>query len=221
MTGLAALAHQARPASGGPDGALVLLHGRGADEHDLLPLADALDPGRRLHVVAPRGPLALPPGGAHWYVLAGVPTPDPETFRATYATLTGWLDALPETIGVPWERTVLGGFSQGSVMSYAAGLGAGRPSPAGILALSGFVPEVPGFDLALDARAGLPVAIGHGSADPVIPVRFGRRAAQRLADAGLDVTYRESPMAHGIDPGFLADLRGWIAAALGIGAPAT
>ena len=67
-----------RPAA--PEGALVLLHGRGADEHDLYPLLDVLDPERRLLGITPRGPLSLPPGGAHWYRLGGIPTPDPETF---------------------------------------------------------------------------------------------------------------------------------------------
>ena len=66
-----------------PEGALVLLHGRGADEHDLFPLLDALDPERRLLGVTPRGPLSLPPGGAHWYRLGGIPTPDPDTFWPT------------------------------------------------------------------------------------------------------------------------------------------
>lgn len=217
MSARTALVHRVRPARGAPDGALVLLHGRGADEHDLLPLADALDPERRLHVLTPRGPLSQPPGGAHWYALGGIPSPNPETFHATYAMLAAWLDALAELTGVPWERTVLGGFSQGAVMSYALGLGAGRPSPAGILALSGFLPQVPGFELALDGRAGLPVAVGHGSFDPVIPVRFGQQAAERLAEAGLEVTYRESPIAHGIDPRYLDQLQGWLQSVTAIG----
>jgi phospholipase/carboxylesterase len=204
----------ARPAAGAPEGALVLLHGRGADEHDLLPLLEALDPHRRLAGITPRGPLALPPGGAHWYVVPRVGFPDPATFRATYDRLAAWLDRVPEATGVPWGRTVLGGFSQGAVMSYALGLGPGRPSPAGLVALSGFIPTVPGFDLDLAGREGLPVAIGHGTSDPVIPVPFGRQARERLEAAGLDVTYRESPMPHAIDPAFVAELRPWLAAAV-------
>ena len=73
---------------------------------------------------------------------------------------------------------MLGGFSQGGVMSYALGLGAGRPRPAGIMALSSFIPTVDGFELG-DAT-GLPVAIGHGTYDPVIGVEFGREARDRL-----------------------------------------
>ena len=115
-----------RPAAGEAQGALVLLHGRGADEHDLFPLLDALDPERRLHGYTPRGPLSLPPGGAHWYRLGGIPTPDPATFAPTFTQATAWLDALP----FEPRRIVLGGFSQGAAMTYALGLGA-RPAPSG------------------------------------------------------------------------------------------
>ena len=72
-------------AAGEPEGALVLFHGRGADEHDLLPLLDALDPERRLRRLLPRGPLSLPPGGAHWYVVPRVGYPDPATFAEGFA----------------------------------------------------------------------------------------------------------------------------------------
>jgi phospholipase/carboxylesterase len=188
----------------------VLTHGRGADEHDLHPLADALDPERRLTAVLPRGPLHLPPGGAHWYVVREVGRPDPATFLPTFAALGAFVDAAAAASGVGADRVVLAGFSQGAVMSYAAGLGAGRPRPAGIIALSGFVPDVDGWELDLEGRTGLPVAIGHGTLDPVISVEFGRRARTLLEGAGMDVRYQESPMAHSIDPAFLDELRGWL-----------
>ena len=198
----------------------MLLHGRGADEHDLFPLLDLLDPERGLVGVTPRGPLALPPGGAHWYAVRRIGYPDRETFAATYALAAGWLDALPGALGVPRERIVLGGFSQGAVMSYALGLGRGRPSPAAIVALSGFIPTVEGFELALAERQALPVAIGHGTLDPVIGVEFGHDAEQRLAGAGLSVTYRESAMGHSIDPGFAAGLASFVADAVDAAATA-
>ena len=200
------LTHRVREPAGEPEGALVLLHGRGADELDLFPLLDMLDPERRLLGVTPRGPLALPPGGAHWYAVAQIGFPDRNTFVPTFERLQGWFDALP----VPAERTIIGGFSQGAVMSHALALAAGRPRPAGVLALSGFLPTVEGLTLDLDARAGLPAAIGHGTYDPVIPVEFGRQARDRLQAAGLEVTWRESPMDHTIDPGYLAELRDWL-----------
>ena len=210
MTGFGELLHRTRPAAVEPAGALVLLHGRGADENDLYPLLDALDPGRRLLGVTARGPLSLPPGGAHWYAVGSIGYPDRETFHPTYVQLTGWLDSFLADHGLAHERLVIGGFSQGTVMSYAAALGRDRPAPAGILALSGFMPTVEGFALDLDAAAGLPVAIGHGALDPVIGVKFGRDARDRLEAAGADVTYEESQMAHSIDPRFLAGLPAWV-----------
>src|SRR6187399_1426361 len=94
-----------REPAGEPAGALVLLHGRGADERDLFPLLDLLDPERRLLGVTPRGPLSLPPGGAHWYALHRLGFPEPTTFASTYPQLVEWLDGL----GFPAERTVIGG----------------------------------------------------------------------------------------------------------------
>jgi phospholipase/carboxylesterase len=193
-----------RPAAGEAAGALVLLHGRGADEHDLFPLLDALDPDRRLHGYTPRGPLALPPGGAHWYALGGIPTPPAELFHAS-------LDALSELVdGLPYERVVIGGFSQGCVMSYALALGRGRPRPAALLALSGFLPQVEGFELDLES-AFPPIVVAHGTYDPVIPVDFGREARDTLNAAGAEVEYRESPIEHWIDPQVIPLLRSVVA----------
>ena len=215
MSAIDDLAYRTRPASGEPAGALVLLHGRGADEHDLFPLLDLLDPERRLLGATPRGPLRLPPGGAHWYAVREIGFPDPGTFRPTYERLTGWVDALLAENGISHERLVLGGFSQGTVMSYAVGLGTGRPQPAGIMALSGFMPTVEEFELELADRTGLPVAIGHGAGDPVIGVEWGRQARELLEAAGAQVTYEEHRGGHQIDPRFLERLPGWVAGALG------
>jgi phospholipase/carboxylesterase len=206
------LSYRERPAAGPPEGLLVLLHGRATDENDLYPVLDFLDPERRLVGLTVRGPLSLPPGGRHWYVVPRVGYPDPDSFAGTLEQLYELLDSLPETFGIEAADTVLGGFSQGAVMSYALGLAAGRPVPAGILAMSGFIPTVPGFELDLDARRHLPVAITHGSLDPVIAVEFGREARKRLQDAGLDVTYHESAMGHTIDPRVVPDLQRWLAA---------
>ena len=196
-----------RPAAGEPEGALVLFHGRGADEHDLFPLLDALDPERRLHGYTPRGPLTLPPGGAHWYAVPRVGSPDPETFHAGYAAAAAWLDALP----FPAEQVVIGGFSQGAVMSYALGLGQGRPRPAALLALSGFIPTVEGWKPDLEPPFP-PIAIVHGTYDPVIPVQFAHAARALLEAAGAEPLYRELPIEHWIDPAVLPELRTLVSA---------
>jgi phospholipase/carboxylesterase len=210
---LEGLVHRVRPARGEPEGALVLLHGRGADEHDLLPFLDILDPERRLVGVAPGGPLFLPPGGRHWYIVPRVGFPDPETFAASYGLLDGFLSGLADETGVPSERTVLGGFSQGAVMAYALGLGRGRPTPAGIVALSGFIPTVGGWEAELE-RPELAVWIAHGRRDPVISIDFARAARELLEGAGLSVAYHESEAGHHVDPRALTQLPAWVRAAV-------
>ena len=204
-----ALTARIRPAAGEPDGALVLFHGRGADERDLFPLLDALDPERRLVGATPRGPLSLPPGGAHWYALGGIPTPEPTTFRSSFRAAAEWLEEFLSEHELGYERLVLGGFSQGGVMSYSLGLGSGRPRPAALTVFSSFLPVVEGFELDLSPPLP-PIAIGHGTLDQVIEVEWGRQARERLENAGAEVLYRETPMFHQIDPGFVRDVSVWL-----------
>ena len=214
-----ALVHQLRPAAGEPAGALILLHGRGADEYDLLSLLDELDPQRRLIGLTPGAPLPGPGGGRWWYHVPRVGFPDPATFHATYAQLTAFLDGWLDEQGLGWERTLLGGFSMGCVMSYATGLGPGRPSPAGILAMSGFIPTVEGWEPELETRQDLPVFITHGANDPVIHVEFARDARGRLLDAGVDVAYHEHGGAHHLERATVALMRSWVDARIAAFAP--
>ena len=209
------LFHLVRPPVSDPEGLLVLFHGRGADDRDLFPLLDLLDPERRLLGVAPRGPLSLPPGGAHWYAVHEIGYPDAPSFTRTFALVSTWLDEVVSEAGLEYGRTVIGGFSQGAVMTYALGLADARPRPAGLIALSGFVPTVPG--LSIDLEPPLPrVTIGHGALDPVISVDWSRRSHEALREAGADVAYRESSaLAHSIDPGLLRELPAWLAETFG------
>jgi phospholipase/carboxylesterase len=209
-----------REPQGSARGALVLNHGRGADEHDLHPLLDELDPERLLLGVTPGAPVTnVPPGGRHWYLVPRVGFPDPGTFASSYGLLTGFLDEVLEDRGIGWERTVIGGFSMGAVMSYAVALGAGRPSPAAVVALSGFVPTVEGWIPELESRRGLPVFVHHGRNDPIIDVRFAREARQLLVDGGLEVEYLETEAGHWLPPELLPRLREFVAQGLGITAP--
>jgi phospholipase/carboxylesterase len=209
------LTYRERPAAGTAEGLLVLHHGRGADELDLLGLGDALDRERRLHVAAPRAPLTLPGSpGYHWYVVPRVGYPDPETFHAAYRQLAAFHDELFERTGIGSDRTVLGGFSMGTVMSYALGLGPGRPVPAGILAFSGFVPVVEGWEPELAGRRQLRVFIAHGRSDPIMAVTFARTARELLESGGLEVDYHESDAGHTIDPAHLPAATAWLDASL-------
>jgi len=211
------LAYRERPAAGQAAGLLVLHHGRGTDEQDLLGLADVLDAERRLHVVTPRAPLTLPGSpGYHWYVVPRVGYPDHDTFHLAYNRLAAFHDELWRRTGISPQNTVLGGFSMGSVMSYALGLAGERPAPAGILAFSGFVPTVDDWQPDLAGHLDTKVFIAHGRRDPVIDVAFARRARDLLQAGELEVSYHESDALHNIDP---ADLRAaveWLAASVGV-----
>jgi phospholipase/carboxylesterase len=205
------LVYRERPAAGDPAGLLVLHHGRGADEHDLLGLADVLDPQRRLHVVTPRAPLTLAGWpGHHWYVVPRVGYPDPDTFHRAYAGLARFHDETWQRTGIAPERTVFGGFSMGSVMSYALGLSGDRPALAGILAFSGFVPTVPGWEPDLAGRPATRAFVAHGRNDPVMEVGFARRARDLLEAGGLEVAYHESDAGHHIDPAHVPAAVRWL-----------
>jgi phospholipase/carboxylesterase len=208
---MAPLAQLQRAAEGEPQGLLVLHHGRGTKESDLLGLADALDPQRRLRVVTPRAPLQLSGSpGYHWYLVPRVGYPDHDSFHAARAALAELHDALWAETGVGPERTVLGGFSMGTVMSYAMALGPERPPVAGVLAFSGFVPTVDGWEPALEDRQGTRAFIAHGCRDPIMEIGFARRARELLEGGGLEVEYHESDVAHSIDPAHLEAARGWL-----------
>jgi len=205
------LVHLVREPAGDPEGALILLHGRGVDERDLYPMLDELDPDRRLFAITPGGPVTnLPPGGRHWYVVERVGYPDESTFLQTIEPLCGFLDGTLDARGISWEKTVIGGFSQGAVMACAVAVGADRPRAAGLLMCSGFYPEVPGWPMDPGAKRDMPAYLTHGVHDPVIPIDFGRRARDLLTAGGLDVTYREAPVQHGIDFRLIPEMRGWV-----------
>jgi phospholipase/carboxylesterase len=212
---VSAVVYGERTPAGEAEGLLMLHHGRGADEHDLLGLADVLDPQGRLHVVTPRAPLTLPGlPGHHWYVVPRVGYPDPETFHAAFATLSDFHDEQWRRTGIGPEHTVLGGFSMGSVMSYALGLAGQRLAPAGILAFSGFIPTVDGWQPHLADRTALPVFIAHGRRDPIMDVAFARNARELLEAGGLEVDYHESDAAHHIDPAHIPPAVRWLSAAV-------
>ena len=207
----APLTYLERPAQGEAEGLLVLHHGRGSDERDLLGLGEVLDPERRLLVVTPRAPLQLPGSpGYHWYLVPRVGYPEPASFASAQAALAAFHDQLWAESGIPPSGTVLGGFSMGTVMSYALGLGGDRPAPAGILAISGFIPTVEGWEPSLADRRETEVHILHGRNDPVIEVGFARRAFATLQAGGLPVELRESDASHHVDPAQMPGAADWL-----------
>jgi phospholipase/carboxylesterase len=213
--GQADLVHRIRKPAGEPAGALILLHGRGVDERDLYPMLDELDPGRQLLGMTPGAPLTnMPPGGRHWYVIERVGQPEEATFVASLKALCRFLDDELHRRGIPWEKTVIGGFSQGAAVACAVALGRGRPRPAGLLMMSGFFPMVRGWKVDPRARRGMPAYIAHGAYDPVIPVGFGRRARDLLEEGGLYVTFREPHVQHTVDFALIPEMRDWLSSVI-------
>ena len=209
----AALGMLEREADGEPDGLLILHHGRGADEQDLLGLGDVLDPPggctsspRRRRCASRAAGQPLVPGPA-----CRLPGP---AASAALRALAAFHDELWERTGSAPTRTVLGGFSMGTVMSYALGLGPSGPRPAGILAFSGFVPTVEDWQPDLANRRGLRTFIAHGRRDPVIEVSFGRSARDLLKRGGLEVSYHEGDLGHQIDPSQLGAALSWLNATI-------
>jgi phospholipase/carboxylesterase len=212
------LAHKVvHPNSGQPSPypTLILLHGRGANEDDLLGLVPHLDP--RLFVISVRAPFAFPYGGWTWYDILEVGSPHPPQFDESYHSLVQFLGDVQRGYPVDPNAIFLLGFSMGAVMSFALSLT--RPEEiAGVVAHSGYVPEQSSLSFARDKLQRTSFFVAHGEHDPVIPVQFGRRAHELLTAAGTDVTYREYPIAHQISEASLSDLAGWLRQRLESGA---
>ena len=198
-----------RPAAKQPLGALVLLHGRGADEHDLTGFGDGLDPMARLVLATPRAPLSEGMG-ALWYRLVRMGYPEESSFTAARQELAAWLDDFLQEQGLDHAHTILGGFCQGAVMALGYALGSEAPPVAGVLALSGYVPQAEGFPVDESRLQGLPVFVNHGEFDRLIPVQWGRQVRDSLTAAGAAVSYREFKGEHLIDGEGMRQARLWL-----------
>jgi phospholipase/carboxylesterase len=187
---------------------VVALHGRGSDFTDLPPLIEALSLEKVL-VLAPRAPLRYAGGGYAWYELQGEGNPSSESFGPNLDLLRRFLVEIKDGYPVDIRRVILLGFSQGAVMAYAAGLMA-YPAVSGIVALSGYIPTKTGFTLGSKDLSRLRAFVSHGTYDEVIPVHFGREAAELLRDKQADVLYREYAMGHQVIGETIADLTEWM-----------
>ncbi|HEV7214800.1 MAG TPA: phospholipase [Chloroflexota bacterium] len=205
------LVHEAVPPPGpGPHPLLLLLHGRGANEQDLLPLADGLD--SRFLVVGARAPLARW-GGYHWYDLIEMGTPEPATFAQSLLALQHFVGELLAAYPVAANQLYLLGFSQGAMM--AGSMLMTQPETiAGAVLLSGYLPLNQDLPVQTKHLAGMPIFIGHGVADNVLTIRHGREARDYFQAAGADLSYHEYPMAHQISTRERQDVADWLTARL-------
>ncbi|MGH0038191.1 MAG: alpha/beta hydrolase [Myxococcota bacterium] len=201
------------PAGDGPFPTIFALHGWGASAHDLIGLAPYLHGGRAL-VVCPQGPVEVPIGpgasGYGWFPLSGGGPADPGALRSARERLRAFVDAATQQLPVDRRHSVVLGFSQGGVMAYDMALRAPGDF-VGLVALSSWLPN----DLAngievREEHAQLPTLVIHGTKDPMIPVERARESRERLRGFGIDPTYREYEMEHGISADALRDIVVWL-----------
>lgn len=200
------------PGKPGPqDPLVVLLHGYGSHENDLLNLVPAL-PEKR-HYVSLRAPQALGFGGFAWYALAmeggRIRTGDPAEARQALDQVHQFVKAFREQEGLTEAPLQLVGFSQGAILSYAYALHYPREVQQ-VAALSGYVLKdiVPSQYRPEDLRH-LRFFVSHGTADEVIPIQAARQTVAFLEKLGVSHVYREYPEGHGIAPDNLRDLQNW------------
>ena len=182
---------------------VVLLHGRGSNEREILGLADRLPSGPAYAAV--RAPIAEG-GGYAWFANRGIGRPVAESLRSTMSWFRTWLDAVAPA-GRP---VVLVGFSGGA--AFAGGLLLADPARfAGAAILYGTLPFDAGVPVTAGRLAGLPVFVAHGEQDRVIPQELLARTWQYLlAESGAAAHARRDPGGHGITGQTLAELGTWI-----------
>lgn len=202
-----------RAADGAP--LIVLLHGRGSNEHDLLGLAPHL-PDDAL-IVSPRAPFPGAPWGYGpgwaWYRFLSGTTPEPDSFEAGQRALAEFLAALPATLPVRPGPLVLGGFSQGGTSALAHALRHPGQVPL-VVNLSGFLASHPSVAATPASVAGTAVFWGHGRQDPAIPFTHAESGRAALQAAGADLTARDYDAGHTITLTELQDLNAWLGARL-------
>ena len=188
---------------------LVLLHGYGADEHDLAPITPLIDPEGRFYTVCPRAPLDLVPFGAGWYERDASGEINPARFLASVDAVDATVGAVCAERGLDRSAAVVIGFSQGGAMALAATLRRGATRPAAVACLSGMLTTIDGLDYAFDEPLP-PILIQHGTRDPLVTVDRGQHTRDTLTSHGVDHIYREYPMQHEITGESIMDLASWL-----------
>lgn len=205
----------AEPRGAGPKCAtLLLLHGLGADEHDLLGIAAELPEYRIVTLRAPFDYFM----GYQWYRMGADTGPDRKTLDQAQDYLAQFIrEELPRRYpDMVDDGLFLGGFSQGALMSVLYTLAQGGGNLKGTVALSGYLPESVRVPANLK---GYPVFWGHGTEDAVLAFDWGREAADYLSAAGAALTFCSYPIGHGVSREEMDDLRQWLNRQIRVQAP--
>lgn len=202
-----------------PDTAIIWLHGLGADGHDFEPMVPELQlervlPARFVFPHAPVRPVTLNGGMAMraWFDIVSLERDaavDREGLEASRQTIEALIERENQR-GIPTDRIVLAGFSQGG----AAALYTGLRYPdrlAGLIGLSTYLPLADELEQEGSVmNRGLPIFMAHGAQDPVLPPQLGEASYRRLEERGHPVKWRTYPMPHAVCPQELAHIRAWL-----------
>jgi len=192
--------------------ALILLHGYGSDENDLFSFADEMP--EELFIISAKAPYPMQPYGNAWYAIHfdnenGKFSDDIQAIKSR-DMIANFIDQVIENYPVDASKINLLGFSQGSILSYAVALT--YPEKVdNVIALSGYInKEIFGQDYLKNDLSQLSFYCSHGSADQVIPVDWARRTKPFLENLGVDFTYSEFPVGHGVAPQNFFELKEWL-----------
>ena len=209
---LAHLIHHPQPAR--PTALVLLLHGVGGSETNLLAMAAAIAAQQPdALVVLPRGPLALGPGQFAWFRVAFTasgPRIDAAEADSSRLALLAFIDQLQQAHGIAPQRTVVAGFSQGGILSASVGLTAPE-RVAGFGILSGrILPELEPHLAKPAQRTQLQAFVGHGDFDSKLPVVWAERSDQLLTALGVAYQSHRYPIDHGISAAMQSDFLAWL-----------
>ena len=194
-----------------PPPVLLLLHGVGSNEQDLMGLAPALD--RRFFIVSVRAPITLQHGSYAWYHMQSTAQGyliNSEEAEASRTRILGFVDEITGSYHVDPDRIFISGFSQGCIMSLSAALTQPRRF-AGVAGISGrLLPDVLPRVAPAEQLRGLPILIVHGVHDSVIPIEYGRAVRDYLEKLPVALSYREYAIGHHVTEESLSEVERWL-----------
>ena len=191
---------------------LLLLHGYGSNEQDLFSFAAELP--EEYYIVSARAPYNLQYGSYAWYAINFDADQnkfsDNNQARISRDLIANFIDELIDNFPIDARNVTLIGFSQGTILSYAVALS--HPEKVQrVVAMSGYInPEILEDNYLKNSFSNLKVFASHGTADQVIPVEWGRKAKPFLENMGIETTYKEYPVGHGVSPQNFYDFKNWL-----------
>jgi phospholipase/carboxylesterase len=202
-----------------PTASIIILHGLGADANDFVPVAQQLDLRAigDVRYVFPNAPVrAITINGGMrmqaWYDILGVDLvrrEDEKGLRESIVDVQALIDR-EIAAGIPASRIVLAGFSQGCAMTLLAGLRAPQRL-AGLVGLSGYLPlAATTADERSEANRDVPIFLGHGRADPIVPIARGIATRDALIELGHPVEWHDYAMPHSVEPEEIEHLHTWL-----------